>query len=362
MNFLNITKVEKKGATVTITLENAVRPIVYDMAENKLTSYTGRAVKTFPRGCIYYASDCGNIDKLIVDALVYPDRKSVLSNLERYLSTPELLINITSARYVPNECPAGFIKWLKAHEYSLSNERLEQFLEEKKIEQFPKEDKEVLELLTKGERCPFTYRYKKIYVDSTSEARHKFNKILKLSMKEFSWDMGSRIQTFIERVYNERNFSYNRARPENWIELLDTNRNFEYNIKLIEAATIDIFNETIAKRQTAISDIEKLSNDYLTVVVPKNVEDLILEGNQQHNCVGHYYNRSICEGRNLIYFIRKTATPDKSYITNRYNIGSESTVESRAACNTSYHDTEVIKLIHEIDIAITAILSGEKAE
>ena len=68
--------------------------------------------------------------------------------------------------------------------------------------------------------------------------------------------------------------------------------------------------------------------DYV-VVVPQNVMDLIDEGFQQNNCIGYYYNDSIENGDNCIFFLRKKNKPEKSYITCRYSVNNKEVVEAR---------------------------------
>lgn len=52
----------------------------------------------------------------------------------------------------------------------------------------------------------------------------------------------------------------------------------------------------------------------MTVVFPKNENDFINEGNQQHNCVGSYPNK-VRNGYCIIFFIRYKNNPTKSFIT-----------------------------------------------
>lgn len=51
-----------------------------------------------------------------------------------------------------------------------------------------------------------------------------------------------------------------------------------------------------------------------SVFVPTCPQDIVREGNEMHHCVGSYAERVI-ENITYIVFIRKTATPDKCYIT-----------------------------------------------
>lgn len=55
-------------------------------------------------------------------------------------------------------------------------------------------------------------------------------------------------------------------------------------------------------------------DDGFIVICPKDPKDLLIEGNQNRNCVGSYTDR-YAKGKSEIFFVRKKETPDKSYIT-----------------------------------------------
>ena len=78
------------------------------------------------------------------------------------------------------------------------------------------------------------------------------------------------------------------------------------------------------------------------VIIPQAYEDLVNEGKQQNNCVGHYYNESILRGENLILFIRHSNSPKKSYITCRYNIKKQDIVEYRYKNNQNVYGNDII--------------------
>lgn len=114
--------------------------------------------------------------------------------------------------------------------------------------------------------------------------------------------------------------------------------------------------EGILAKENIIRPIEALSNEQFTVIVPSSLKDFTDEGKQQSNCVGYYYHQSILEGRNLIYFIRKTNSPDKSYITNRFNIQSQKTTETRMKFNATNDDQDARQLIRRIDEMIRTLI------
>ena len=130
-------------------------------------------------------------------------------------------------------------------------------------------------------------------------------------------------------------------------ELLDTNRTVFQNYK-----TYQVYNDESKKDRIGF-ELRRLNfmNDNLfdgdarnsyVVVVPQTYEDLVDEGKQQNNCVGHYYNDSILRGENLILFIRHSNSPKKSYITCRYNIEKQDIVEYRYKNNQNVYRNDVI--------------------
>lgn len=130
-------------------------------------------------------------------------------------------------------------------------------------------------------------------------------------------------------------------------ELLDTNRTVFQNYK-----TYQVYNNESKKNRIGF-ELRRLNfmngnlfdgdarNSHI-VVVPQTYEDLVDEGKQQNNCVGHYYNDSILAGENLILFIRHSNSPKKSYITCRYNIEKQDIVEYRYKNNQNVYGQDII--------------------
>ena len=80
-------------------------------------------------------------------------------------------------------------------------------------------------------------------------------------------------------------------------------------------------------------------------IVPTTSKELIDEGEQQHNCIGHFYNDSMCKGNVFIYFIRKKNEPEKSYITCRFDVYTKKTVEARYKFNDEVFKEEDKKAV-----------------
>ena len=129
----------------------------------------------------------------------------------------------------------------------------------------------------------------------------------------------------------------------------DPNRDIAYNLKNIVTAINKEKEKRIISQEDKIREIEKLSNPYYTIVVPSCLEDFTKEGKMQNNCVGYYYHDNIERGTDFIYFIRKSETPDQSYITCRFNTSWNETVERRTKNNNSVNDDCALELIKKID-------------
>ena len=131
-------------------------------------------------------------------------------------------------------------------------------------------------------------------------------------------------------------------------KLLNTNRTVSQNYRIIEQQEFvgnKAFENTLRKLNFLSG---KCFGNYI-VVVPQNVMDLIDEGFQQNNCIGYYYNDSIENGDNCIFFLRKKDRPEKSYITCRYSVNDKEVVEARYKNNRDIDsaDEEIVYNIND---------------
>ena len=355
-----MTGADKTGTMVTITVQDRKFPITFDMTTGQYTSYTGRAVKGFPVAAIG-ADGLSHIEKLLISAT--RNGVKTLSRLELFLGQPDLLESVPSVYDLPAECPKGFIKWVREEQKPLNEDSLLEFKIIQALRQRSKEDSEIYEFLTTTEGSPanrISVEGKNLidwYLTTDPTTRKIFNKILKVSLKSFSWsftrDMTTWLNWFITPVYSNPMLG---ASIDNPIQYANTNRSFAWNNKMISEIAESQIEESIISKENIIRPIEALSNEQFTVVVPSNLKDFTDEGKQQNNCVGYYYHKSIAEGRNLIYFIRKTNSPDKSYITNRFNIQCQRTTETKMKFNANNDDQDARRLIRRIDEMIKTLI------
>ena len=355
-----MTGANKTGTMVTITVRYRNFPITFDMTTGQYTSYTGRTVKRFPCSAVE-ANGLSHIDKLLISAT--RGGVEALSRLELFLGQPDLLETVQSICDLPAECPKGFIKWVREKQKPLNEDSLNEFKIVQALRQHSKEDSEIYEFLTTTEGSPadrISVEGKKLtnwYLTTDPTTRKIFNKILKVSLKGFSWNftrnMSEWLNCFITPVYFNPVLGVSIDNP---IQHANTNRSFAWNNKMISEIAENQIEESIIAKEDIIRPIEILSNEQFTVVVPSSLKDFTDEGKQQSNCVGYYYHKSIAKGSNLIYFIRKTNSPNKSYITNRFNIPCQKTTETRMKNNALNDDQDARRLICRIDEMIRELI------
>lgn len=72
----------------------------------------------------------------------------------------------------------------------------------------------------------------------------------------------------------------------------------------------------------------------MEVIVPQHISDLVKEGEAMHNCVGTYMKR-VANGDTDVVFVRRTANPEKSYITVEVEPGTGRIIQAREKYNTA---------------------------
>lgn len=345
---------EKNGAVITIRILEKEKPVIADLSTGILRSYTGRPIKAIPDN--YTESwDMSNVEQLIMSTL----RHGVhyLRRIEPFLSYPDLLPADSRAWDLPNSCPKGYIKWLRENDKKVSTRTLEEFQAEIGLRSLTKRDKETIDFVTNNnhpwDKTIFSMEFARL----SPEKRNIFNKVLAVSIKGFSWHLSDEMKRFFSMLKSGRIECEGRIfKTDSCERFIDTNRDFRTNLDIVYTLARREREKAIIKQENIIRSIVELSNEKFTIIVPACLEDFTNEGTQQNNCVGHYYHDSIEKGENLIYFIRHTCNPDKSYITNRYNIERLRTVETRKKNNKQNDDSEALALISEIDEKITDLI------
>lgn len=120
--------------------------------------------------------------------------------------------------------------------------------------------------------------------------------------------------------------------------------------------------EQIQKNQKRIKELENLLYEDYCFIVPTTLKELINEGEQQHNCVGSYYNNFMSDGIGFIYFIRKKNEPEKSYITCRFDVERNETKEARYRFNEEVSKEEDERAILKSSEFIKKIIETEEVK
>lgn len=350
-----MTGITKEGSVILITLNDRPNPIKYNCNTGELTSFTGRAVKHFPQSCTIGEVNEGErwaintVRERIECGLTYEFRK-----LEKFIAVLDLIKNPCR---VPNECPQGYIKWIRDNRKDISYDTLDEFCIEQSLNKLSKEDKEVYDKL----RTAFSLNHELIkwWVNEENVIlRQKFRQMFKATIKCFTWSMYDDLYTWYRFFIVTNSGKY--VWGDKWIENLDGNRDFHYNVKTCEEQRDKERNDKILANEEKIRSITEIQSDDFVIIVPSTIDDFTKEGQMQNNCVGSYYHDSIAAGDNLIYFIRKKASPNHSYITNRYSTCCDRTVETRMINNRDNNDSKALALIEIIDKKITELLKANE--
>jgi hypothetical protein len=343
-----ITSITKEGSVLVILTSERPNPFKFDCKEKVLYSFTGKPLKRISPILSNAVTNRGEI--FLIDAIKdviggYGTRElNIIEPFALYLD----MVKCRTIDNMPPSCPKGYIKWLKEKSLSINDESYKKFLIYNKLKNLSPRVMEVLEVIEKG--IGDDYRWNNFMENADSNKITLMTKIFHTTIKGICWDLRGEMVDFLYEIRNYRE----------WEKVVDTNRTFDYNIKLIENAKNAERNKEILEFEETIRDIENLSNDTFTIIVPRTIEDFTNEGNMQNNCVGYFYHDSIARHDNLVYFIRKATNPNHSYITNRYNISHKRTIETRKVNNGDNNDKSALELIKAIDNRIRELLEKEE--
>lgn len=243
------------------------------------------------------------------------------------------------------ECPKGFINWLKENNLKL---KLQNYYTFKITKEHPDFSKRI---------------FAKALLESTEYQRGLSPELIEyienakvIDKMFFDENILKEIfETFFKRELRKLN------EMKNANFTIDTNRGISQNYKLYNDWLTEKENKEFAKKLQVLNFLNNVEFDKYIIKVPQNLEDLQKEGRNQNNCVGHYYNNSIKRGENLIYFIREKDNENKSYITARYNLDREKTVEFRRKNNEAVRSEKMINIIKNIDNFINEKLEKGKS-
>ena len=222
-----------------------------------------------------------------------------------------------------------YLNWCREHDDFVSLRTTQEYYQEKLEDSIPKELKSY-------------YVMMKIHIATENIDRETLFKLLKIIKYTVCHLRANEAVNDIEDLYDLTNILTNENK-----KLLNTNRTVYQNYRIIEQQKF-VNNEAFENTLRRLNFMNgKCFDDYI-VVVPQNVMDLLNEGFQQNNCVGYYYNNSIKNGNNCIFFLRRKDKPEKSYITCRYCVGNKEVEEARYKNNRNI-DSADEKIVYYIN-------------
>lgn len=272
-----------------------------------------------------------------------PFKEWIFSYPDLWYSTPQVTLGIDF------DCEPGYVKFLKENNLTICRNSYTRFQVFKNI---PKANKHVVEGF--AELCAEVLDWTDCnYLLCNSELFPLITKIIQNDLNNF------RIAINIHSAIHNLLCSLRTLKNEDndFSTFLDTNRGLKYNCQLMADMAKHQQDNILINRLQKINGINHLKIDEYEIVVPQNLMDLQDEGRQQNNCVGYYYNNSIINGENYIYFLRKQKNPQHSYITCRFNVLRDMIVESRYVNNQVVNNPKELQIINEIGEKIKQILS-----
>lgn len=350
---MSITK--ENSFIVISTSKGAVK---VDCRDFSYISYTGRVVKRLPKVVAdeynLNSMSVHNIERRILDRIHDLSKTSernyaidLLKVYEKYLSGNNIdLINGLCDYDIAREIPKGFLQWCRDNDRKADNDALNEYDTIQYIKTLNDLDKKFYEYLN--------HKRINLRVIRKLNLVSVFRQIFNTTRKSGDiWCVYEDVRALIDKLTRvDKTFTEQEIKS-----VLDTNRDFRHNIDILDNYINRERNNKILENENKYREIETLSNDDYTIIVPKSMEDFTKEGKMQNNCVGYYYHDSIAEGRNFIYFIRKKENPKRSYITCRYSFSVEETCEYRTVNNNGVGDEKAIELIHTVDKMVKEIMS-----
>ena len=342
---IHIVSIEKQGVMLTInTEEYPEKPFKFDISNHYFYSYTGNHVQNITPCFKHHTianrnnNDLYEFYKFIVNAIIlsksrdnyyYRQAERALKVIDMYFTSTDLL-DMNNLSNTPTELPKGYLNWLRENNKKINSTSLKEFKTAQLLTKAPKIIREVVEFCKPNSENITVQTIINILMDYESRGVDKitmFCKLFKNSTKKFSWNFLDDVYKFIcftfkgcnEFVRDFNGYTGYLYTIPNWDKYIDDEQDFKLNLQRLKELALVEANKTIKERQERFSAIEEMDFGEYVVKIPYTKEELVLEGNQQHNCVGGY-DTYIKSGRDFIYFIRKKDKPDESYVTCQFAI------------------------------------------
>ena len=336
---MNILSMRKNKGTIEVKTDN--RLYVIDFLNDKILS-NGKEIKKLPSDVTqfyftyrqypeFYDRETALLSSLIhMSGNIFEKYRKAENFISIAIQNLDLEYRVDLIDMCNFKLTKDYLEWCREHEEPVCLRTIDKHRQEKLEDSIPKDLK------------PY-YVMMKNYAPTEDIDRETLLKLLKIIKYTVYHLIVDEALADIEEIGELVNIL---AIDENK-KLLNTNRTVYQNYRIIEQQKFvgDKVFENALRKLNFLNG--KYFDDYV-VVVPKDVMDLVNEGFQQNNCVGYFYNDSIKDGDNCIFFLRKKDKPEKSYITCRYSIDDKEVVEARYKNNRDI-DSADEKIIYYIN-------------
>ena len=375
---ITISSITKEGEMLIINTNEYDNPFKFNLTNRTFFSYTGKSVRNLTPSFRHinnhaYYRERENKD-YFEQLLICDIHELICSVVKGYYSLADTqrlkAIDLFFAHKdlikdhvynLPSECPKGYIPWLRKNNKLINVDTLTEYKVIQSKKNIPTQVKQFLDFL---ENHPADMKYngantvenikKYLLIKCSKEQAIMIAKIFNTSIKTFNWNLIQDMTSFYNfcctncQLYYNNEYMYNAIKD--WEKYVSADVDFSRNLETILQLNYSKKNEILTAQQTILA--EKFNNyeigDYV-IIVPTTYEQLVDEGNQQHNCVGRCYHDSIRNGTDWIYFIRKKGTPTESFITCQYSRNSRNTVQYKYKFNRSiYSNDEMYTMIRNI--------------
>lgn len=336
---MNILTMRKNKGTIEVKTDR--RLYVIDFLNDKILS-NGKEIKALPSDVIQFYFKCRYsraYDKeTVLLALLVHSANNNFKNYREAESFVSIAIQNLDLEYHVDlldmcnfKLTKDYIEWCREHEEPVCLRTIDEHYIEKLEDSIPKDLK------------PYYVMLKDYAITENidKETLFKLLKILKYTVYHLRADEAlddiKEIGELVDVLTTDESK-----------KLLNTNRTVSQNYRIIEQQEFvgdKAFENTLRK----LNFLNGKCFDNYIVVVPRDVMDLINEGFQQNNCIGYYYNDSIRDGDECIFFLRKKDKPEKSYITCRYCVVTKEVEEARYKNNRDVDsaDEEIVYHIND---------------
>lgn len=341
-----ITAIEKNGPIITcVTNDPQNRNYRLDFKEGKIYSYTGRVLSSSRTIIDKIPGALANANPFYAAISAFTNTSArgqiYYSVVESVLSYPELLGFGISSLFVTDiiyncdgKLPKGYVAWCRKHNQQFSEASLNCFTIEQKFSTWPQALRDTVQKFTDGMRFDLARA-----ANYDAELCAALIRIANNSMKRYEvHDLTSNIKNIIRILVDKPNLR----------QYLDDTKNARTALQILDDILNKERNKRILENEARIAALNGVVVNDVMIKIPSTMQDFKDEGEQQHNCVGYYYHDRIARGTTIIYFLRHINNPDKSYVTCRFDLRAERTVEQRTVNNYWFDDEELIKQIDDL--------------